>query len=319
MKLIESSVNIIEQGPGLMGAYKMAEIAGRCAYKSENKMTNDSAKRFVEAMCKSNHGAVLEHGTIYLHFSYCSPMNDANYTKLVNVRMFYEKNPYSRVVIKSEDHYKMDVYITTNCRVIFENDRNDDLKYLCEPTKHHEKRVTTRFICSRSIAQEITRHRTMSFLMESQRYCMYSKERMGGEITYIVPEWIKTRIYEYAESVEPMTGYARKYILDEPTIPDIIRIHMLALDMATNCWWESLKKAESDYMYLLTDECGLKAEEARGVLPNDCKTELVMTGFISDYKHFFDLRSKGTTGKPHPDIKVLADDLHKQFVENKYI
>ena len=62
---------IIPQEEGLLGAYKQCEIAGRTAYKSLDKITNDSAKRFVEAMCKSNHGAVLEHGTIYLHFSYC--------------------------------------------------------------------------------------------------------------------------------------------------------------------------------------------------------------------------------------------------------
>jgi thymidylate synthase (FAD) len=313
MKLITSSVEILPQEEGLLGAYKQIEKAGRVCYKSEDKICEGSAKKMVDFLIGRGHFSPLEHGTIYLHFSYCSPMNDANYTKLVNIRLFYEKNPYSKVVIRTEDNYKMDVYITTNCRVIFENDRNDDLKYLCEPTKHHEKRVTTRFVCSRSIAQEITRHRTMSFLMESQRYVAYNKDRFGSEITYIIPEWVKTRIYEYADSIEPMTGYSRKYILDEPTIPDIIRIHMLALDRATNCWWDSLKKAEDDYMYLLTDECGLKAEEARGVLPNDCKTELVMTGFVSDYQHFFDLRSKGTTGKPHPDIKVLADYLLLQF------
>lgn len=318
MKLIESSVEILPQEEGLLGAYKQCEIAGRTAYKSLDKMTDTSAKKFVEAMCKSNHGAVLEHGTIYLHFSYCSPMHDVNYMKLVNIRLFYEKNPYSKVVIRTEDHYKINVYITTNCRVIFENDRNDDLKYLCEPTKHHEKRITTRFICSRSIAQEITRHRTMSFLMESQRYVAYNKDKFGSEITYIIPEWVKTRIHEVANSVDSLTGTSNSYILDEQTIPDIIRIHMLALSRAVNCWWDSLKKAESDYMYLITEE-ELKAEEARGVLPNDCKTELVMTGFISDYQHFFDLRSKGTTGKPHPDIKVLADDLLLQFTESKLI
>ena len=319
MKLIESSVNIIEQGPGLMGAYKMAEIAGRCAYKSENRMTNDSAKKFVEAMCKSNHGAVLEHGTIYLHFRYNSPINDINYLKLTEIERFYRNNPYSKVVNETQDHFNHDVYITTNCRVIFENDRNNDLQYLCEPTKHHEKRITARFICSRGVSHEAVRHRKFSFLQESQRYCMYSKERMGGEITYIIPEWVKNRIYEVANCINPLTGTSNSYILDEQTIPDIIKMHMLALDRATNCWWESLKKAEDDYMYLLVDECGLKAEEARGVLPNDCKTELIMTGFVSDWKHFFDLRSKGTTGKPHPDIKVLADNLQSQFIENKYI
>ena len=288
MKLITSSVEILPQEEGLLGAYKQCEIAGRTAYKSLDKMTNDSAKRFVEAMCKSNHGAVLEHGTIYLHFSYCSPIHDINYMKLVNIRLFYERNPYSKVVIKTEDHYKIDVYITTNCRVIFENDRNDDLQYLCEPTKHHERRVTARFICSRGVSHEAVRHRKFSFLQESQRYCMYSKERMGGEITYIIPEWVKS-LEEYKEGMN-----------------------------AEKKWHKTLQECEHAYMYLVND-CNKKAEEARGVLPNDCKTELIMTGFISDWKHFFDLRSKGTTGKPHPDIKVLADDLLSQFTEAKLI
>jgi thymidylate synthase (FAD) len=234
MKLIESSVEILPQGEGLLGAYKQCEIAGRTAYKSLDKMTNDSAKRFVEAMCKSNHGAVLEHGTIYLHFSYCSPVHDNNYMKLVNIRMFYERDPYSKVVIRTEDHYKIDVYITTNCRVIFENDRNDDLQYLCEPTKHHEKRITARFICSRGVSHEAVRHRKFSFLQESQRYCMYSKERMGGEITYIIREWIKSRIYEVADTINPLTGTSYNYILGEYTITDIFRIYILASHIDTN-------------------------------------------------------------------------------------
>lgn len=297
MKLIESSVEILKQEPGLEGVYKMAELAGRTAYKSEDKITEGSAKRFVEAMMKSNHGAVLEHGTVYMVLKWWQ----------IGKKLKYLFNSYSKI--------RKFKYVTTNLRVLFEHNWMDDFSYFCEPTEYHEKRVTAKFICSRGVSHEAVRHRVMSMLQESQRYCLYSKERMGGEITYIVPEWVKDRIYDYANSEEPMTGFSRNYILDEPTIPDIIRIHMLALSRAVNCWWESLKKAESDYMYLVTEE-ELKAEEARSVLPNDCKTELVMTGFVSDWNHFFDLRSKGTTGKPHPDIKVLADNLLFQFIQN---
>lgn len=318
MKLIESSVEIIPQDIGLEGIYKQCELAGRTAYKSTDKITEGSAKRFVDAMIKNNHGAVLEHGTVYLKVSHTSPVADEWYMEKMRVVNFHAKNKYSKYKRITEDHFHVDNYITTNLRVLFENDRMDDLQYLCEPTEHHEKRIAARFVCSRSIAQEITRHRVFSFLMESQRYVAYNKDKFGSEITYIIPEWVKSRIYEYADSIEPMTGFSRSYILDEPTIPDIIRIHMLALSRAVNCWWESLKKAESDYMYLITEE-ELKAEEARGVLPNDCKTELIMTGFASDWEHFFDLRSKGITGKPHPDIKVLADYLLLQFTENKFI
>ena len=301
MKLIESSVEIIPQESGLEGMYKQCELAGRTAYKSQDRITEGSAKKFVEAMIKSNHGAVLEHGTVYMTFKWWQ----------IGKKLKYLFNPYSKI--------RKFKYVTTNLRVLFEHGWMNDLEYFCEPTKYHERRITSKFICSRSIAQEITRHRVFSFLMESQRYCMYSKERMGGEITYIIPEWVKNRIHEVANTINPLTGTSNSYILDEQTIPDIVRISMRASDRATNCWWEFLKKAEDDYMYLLVDECGLKAEEARGVLPNDCKTELIMTGFISDWKHFFDLRSRGTTGKPHPDIKVLADDLLLQFTEAKLI
>lgn len=93
---------------------------------------------------------------------------------------------------------------------------------------------------------------------------------------------------------------------------------MQFLDRSVNCWIDSLQESEEAYMYL-TLEHARKAEEARSVLPNDCKTELIVTGFVSDWKHFFDLRSKGTTGKPHPDIKILADDLLLKFIDNGFI
>jgi thymidylate synthase (FAD) len=85
-------------------------------------------------------------------------------------------------------------------------------------------------------------------------------------------------------------------------------------DKAIKIWLTG--QITSEYLYKqLTDELEVKAEEARSVLTNDCKTELVMTGFVSDWEHFFDLRSRGTTGKPHPDIKILADNLLFQFTE----
>lgn len=76
MRLIESSYKIIPQEPDLDGIYKMCEIAGRTAYKSEDRITEGSAKKFVEALMKLNHGAVLEHGTVYLKVSHTSPVAD---------------------------------------------------------------------------------------------------------------------------------------------------------------------------------------------------------------------------------------------------
>ena len=83
--------------------------------------------------------------------------------------------------------------------------------------------------------------------------------------------------------------------------------------------WAGLQDMSEKHYLILTSELNVKPEEARGVLTNDCKTELIMTGFVSDWEHFFDLRSRGTTGKPHPDIKILADNLLFQFINKGYI
>lgn len=294
MRLIESSVTIIPQDPGLEGIYKQCELAGRTAYKSEDRITEGSAKKFVEALMKLNHGAVLEHGTVYLKVSHTSPVADEWYMEKIRVINFYARNKYSKYKRITEDHFHIDNYITTNLRVLLENNRLDDLQYLCEPTEYHEKRITVKFICSRSIAQEITRHRVFSFLMESQRYVAYNKDKFGGEITYIIPDWVKLRMNDLSQSDFDQCA-----------------------DDCVLTWLESLRNSESDYMYLVEE--GLKAEEARSVLPNDCKTELVMTGFISDWEHFFDLRALDKTGKAHPDIKALACPLRAEFILNKYV
>lgn len=199
MRLIESSVTIIPQDPGLEGIYKQCELAGRTAYKSEDRITEGSAKKFVEALMKLNHGAVLEHGTVYLKVSHTSPVADERYMEKMRVVTFYAKNKYSKYKRITEDHFHIDNYITTNLRVLLENNRLDDLQYLCEPTEYHEKRITVKFICSRSIAQEITRHRVFSFLMESQRYVAYNKDKFGGQITYVIPDWVKLRMNDLSE------------------------------------------------------------------------------------------------------------------------
>lgn len=146
MRLIKPSFEILEQQPGILGLYKQIELAGRTCYKSEDKITPDSAAAFVERMIKSGHGAMLEHGTVYLK----AEGTDLLYNKLMNK---YSQNPYSKVGFTlSED--KVLTYITTNLRVLVENGWMDDLQYICEPTEFHEKRVTVRFICDRGVSHK---------------------------------------------------------------------------------------------------------------------------------------------------------------------
>ena len=169
MKLIKPSFKILEQSSGIEGIYKMIEIAGRTAYKSEDKITEGSAKKFVDRMISVNHGSPLEHGTVYLKISSFEPVD-----RIINI---FKNNPYTKcnsVVetfnIKDGKAAHITHYISTNFRVLFKNSLLDVLKYLCEPTEYHEKRVCVRFICDRGVSHEFVRHRVFSFLQESQRY-----------------------------------------------------------------------------------------------------------------------------------------------------
>ena len=283
MKLINQSFEIWNQPAGLKGVYKQIEKAGRVCYKSEDKITEDSAKPFVDRMVKSGHGAMLEHGTVYLEFhvkdpsevgeeEYHSQQSELN--KLINR---YANNKYSIIKV---NHYYDTLFITTNYRVLIENNCLKDLKYICEPTVFHEKRVWGHFICDRGILAEFTRHRVFSFSAESTRYCNYSKDKFGNELTFIEPCWSTT---------EPIRdGFSE--------------------------FRTALAEAENHYLFLI--ENGWKPQQARAVLPNSLKTELVMTGFVSDWKNFFRLRCDSAA---HPQARELAIPLREEFINNKYL
>lgn len=302
MKLIKPSFKIWNQPAGLEGVYKQIEKVGRVCYKSEDKMTEDSAKPFVERMTKSGHGAMLEHGTVYLKVTNKGLSLD-NYDKN-QVENKYISNPYSKVIFGKYPKYNsygekleatQEVYITTNYRVLVENGWLDDLQYICEPTEFHAKRITVHFVCDRGVSHEFVRHRVMSFAQESTRYCNYSKDKFGNEITFIKPCFLD-------DSKLALYGPYHTVIRDKS--PESIFI-------------ASLNNAEKDYIDLI--DLGWKPQEARAVLPNALKTELVVTGFVSDWNHFFDLRARGTTGAPHPQAKELAEPLMKEFIARKYI
>lgn len=316
MRLIKPSFEIIEQQAGLEGIYKQIERAGRVCYKSEDKITEDSAKPFVDRMIASGHGAMLEHGTVYLRYTPKDnkPLwTDKNDLESAKMWAFYSTSPYSRADENGEN-----IYITTNYRVLQECNRLNDLKYLCEPTEYHAKRITVYFVCDRGVSHEFVRHRVFSFAQESTRYCNYSnKDKFGSEVTFIEPCWIK----------DNQDTYDRW------------------------CFYESLSKSEEVYFRLL--EHGWKPQQARIALSNDLKTELVMTGFVDDWwgeylvidkstglidqrihgkfydelnnidrdkyrvveKGFFPLRCSSGA---HPQAQELAIPLREEFIKRKY-
>lgn len=283
MKLIESSVQIIEE----KDPYKMIELAGRTCYKSEDKITENSAKEFVDRMIKLGHGAMLEHGTIYLKID---KTEDGH---LPPARLYWSDGNHKKYT-KVRKHGNS-IYVTTNLRVIVENDRLDDLQYQVEPTEHHEKRITAKFICDRGVSHEFVRHRVFSFAQESARYCDYSKDKFGNDITYIIPSWLDLPEGKYSDWDNDWCDVSELKLL----YPEVDN-----LSDPANCFLQSIKNAE--YYYFMLINRGWKPQQARQVLPNATKTELVMTGFESDWEHFFELRCSGAA---HPDAKKLADEL----------
>lgn len=294
MKLIKPSYEIFEQGFEEQDIYKQIEKVGRTCYKSEDKITDESAKPFVDRMISSKHYAMLEHGTVYLFARWYQHAAGSPLSK-------YQDNKFSR--FNTNDN---GTYITTNLRVLVENNWLDDLQYMCEPTEYHEKRYTVKFICDRGVSHELVRHRAFSFAQESTRYCNYSKEKFGNELTFIIPVWL----------VDLKEG---NYIVhgDDIYRDNEFELHPKNTCEESFCFASSLFVFEDLYKTFIDYEW--KAQQARNLLPNALKTELVMTGFESDWKHFFDLRAYGVTGKPHPQASELAIPLLNEFIEKGYL
>ena len=282
MKLIKPSYQIIEPtGYTIDNIYKSIELVGRVSHKSEDRITEDSAKTFVEKMMKMKHLSTCEFGTVYLkipvthwgYLHYSGEDSEYDFDYFPTHRCI---NPYSRMTIVDNM-----AYITTNYRVLVENNWLNDLKYLCEPTEYHHKRYTVKFICDRGILAEFTRHRKFSFMAESSRYNNYSKDKFGNELTFIKPCWL--------------TGGMRSNL--------------------TYLEWETTLQ-EIEKSYLMLTKNGWKAEEARSILPLSLKTELYMCGFAEDWEKFFELRCATNA---HSQARELAIPLKEEFISKNYL
>ena len=171
------------------------EKIGRVCYKSENNISDESAKKFIGNIIASGHESVIEHASI-----------------------------------------------------------------------------TVKFICDRGVSHEIVRHRIASYSQESTRYCNYSKDKFGNELTLIKPCFWDEGSKEY------------------------------------QLWLDSMAILEKNYMELLA--CGAKPQEARSILPNSLKTEIVVTMNLREWRHFFKLR---TSERAHPQMREVALMVLKEF------
>lgn len=196
MKIIKAGYEILTPITG--DELKLIEIAGRTCYKSEEKITDDSAKKFVKMLLDRHHEAMLEHSSLSI-----------------------------------------------------------------------------KFICDRGVSHELVRHCLASFGQESTRYCNYAGDKFGGELTFIKPLFFEegTRYY--------------------------------------NEWAWAMQKTEDAYLDLI--ELGATPQEARSVLPNSVKTEVVMTANYREWRHFFNLRAARATGPAHPQMEEIAVPLLREI------
>lgn len=145
-------------------------------------------------------------------------------------------------------------------------------------SKHHEAMIEfadiiVKFTTNRGFSHELVRHRLASFAQESTRYCVYSKDKFGNEITVIHPYWFDS-----------------------------------ASDIAKTSWLNAMSTAENEYLTLIKE--GLLAQDARGVLPNDLKTEINIKANIREWRNIFQLR---TPLAAHPDMQRLMRPLLNEF------
>ena len=320
MRVVEPNAEVIEE----RDPFKLIEIAGRLCYKTEDKITENSCYDFVDMLISKKHYAMLEHG--HAHFlieskkpnhvrklldnipyavwdefmisnTECGFVVTLSISHLFNMNVpKLEVNSRQEVVLSNINElllrcrntfitcYNEGVLFSTHevyansaildsediysVQLIPESELQHYFKYFNANRLRDHIFTSIKFICDRGVSHELVRHR-ISVAQESQRYCNYSKDRFGDEITFIKPVNIDKRTEAYL------------------------------------IWLKVCAYSETSYFDLLNS--GLKPQDARSVLPNSTKTEVILTANCLQWEHFFDLRSKGTTGTPHPDMKVVAD------------
>ena len=318
MKLIEPKVEIWEQEPGINGIYKQIERAGRVCYKSEDHITEGSAKPFVERMIKSEHYAMLEHGTVCLNI----PLNDERFN-VVAMKAILPLDPHTKAVFGTSS-----VFVITNLRVLVEKGLWDAAKYFISDFPYNDegmapfRRVTVRFTTQIAVSREANRHRVNSMAEQSTRFCNYSKDKFGGEIGINTPTWINDIFDRDKDAIDSFAGSdsyngTQRFFRDPYLFMALAKNVYEGKASDIENWLFANFAAERAYMNLVN--AGRKPQEARVVLPLDTNTELVHTAFVSDWLHFFDLRALNKTGKAHPDMVAVAKPLYEEFKKRGYI
>ena len=152
--------------------------------------------------------------------------------------------------------------------------------------------VSAKIVTNRGVSLEIIRHRLCAFSQESTRYCNYSGDRFGNELTFIIPVWVTDEIAEYVQKAMPGDGTRCP---DQPAYR----------------WFQTLERIEKEYLNILSD--GWTPEKAREILPNSLKTELVMTTNLRQWRHVLAQR---LDRKCHPQMRYLMSLIAEKFLDS---
>ena len=288
MKLIKQSFEFINQTDfSLVGIKKHIERCARVSYKSEDKITDTSYEKFVNMLESRGHDRPLEFGTVHLKMS-TAQLKCLQTLLLMN--KVYNDYWIKYNIIDTEDN----CYITTNYRYYMELCRYDRglSEYLdFSDSPFYPKRYTIHMILDRGVMDEFRTHVGLSHLAESTRYCNYSKDKFGNEITFIKPCWCNIPEGDY-------------------DTPDYTPDRLPRIGAAESGLIDALQYAEYYYFFLLSE--GWTPQQARFVLPLSIKSELISCGFEDVWTNFFYRRDAPDA---HPMAQEIAKPMHQKFIE----
>lgn len=265
MKIVDPEVEIIHEENPL----RRIELCGRVCYKSERKITDDSAKIFVEKLVERGHTSVLEHARVIvpgkrvidLTVPYLNECKEAPYGMKYRIRLASDNRGRNIYMVNVRDF----------CAI---GGKPDELETL----KNADDYMTVRFTCDRAIANELVRHRVFSFSQESTRYVNYEKRELA---------FVRPLPFEWAEQSE-----------DQSELSDSMA------DPRFQAWVLGCEQAEANYLHLIREGC--HPQEARAVLPLSVKTELIMTGTFPQWSEMLKLRLHHSA---HPQMRYLMQML----------
>jgi len=305
MKIIEASFEIQDDLDHSSLASRI-ELCGRVCYKSEGKITEDSAIPFVTRVAAHGHNSVLEmavvsfqiscHPDHVLEFLSCQPKffiidrSDQGLLLTGSIRSFrelYGQHPDNQVIndlltvlaakepFLFEGVFEQKNALALDPQIVIKKIGLDEVENLPEKLLRRHRFVGVKFVVNRAVSHEIVRHRLCSFLQESQRYCRYSQDQFDGQVTFIKPTF-------YEEGSEEF-----------------------------RVWQETMETAENSYLKLQETST---AQAARTVLPNSCKTEIIVYCNLTEWQHILKLRTaKGADPSIRAIMIPLAEKMEKRY------